>query len=159
MGEGEESHRLSKVGKRVTAQLICRVTCMGLSLIITFFLSKSKCFSLLILSLFPCGSAGKESACNAGDLGSIPGLERCPGEGKGYPLQYSGLENPWTVYSPWGRKESDTTEELSLHFFSKLAFIFKLERSLFLTGLICKLVKHLKSPFLKLFMLHWRIVD
>ena len=42
---------------------------------------------------FPCGSAGKESACNAGDLGSIPGLERSPWEGKGYPLQYSVLEN------------------------------------------------------------------
>ena len=40
-----------------------------------------------------CGSVGKESACNAGHLGSIPGLERSPGEGKGYPLQYSGLEN------------------------------------------------------------------
>ena len=39
---------------------------------------------------FPCGSAGKEPACNAGDLGSIPGLGRSPGEGKGYPLQYSG---------------------------------------------------------------------
>ena len=39
------------------------------------------------------GSAGKESTCNAGDLGSIPGLGRSPGEGKGYPLQYSGLEN------------------------------------------------------------------
>ena len=42
---------------------------------------------------FPCGSAGKESACNAGDLALIPGLERSPGERKGYPLQYSGLEN------------------------------------------------------------------
>jgi len=42
---------------------------------------------------FPCGSAGKESACNAGDLGLIPGLGRSSGEGKGYPLQYSGLEN------------------------------------------------------------------
>ena len=42
---------------------------------------------------FPCGSAGKESTCNVGDLGSIPGLGRSPGEGKGYPLQYSGLEN------------------------------------------------------------------
>ena len=42
---------------------------------------------------FPCGSAGKESACNAGDLGSIPELGRSLGEGKGYPLQYSGLEN------------------------------------------------------------------
>ena len=42
---------------------------------------------------FPGGSAGKESACNVGDLGSIPGLGRSPGEGKGYPFQYSGLEN------------------------------------------------------------------
>ena len=42
---------------------------------------------------FPYGSAGKESACNVGDPGSIPGLGRSPGEGKGYPLQYSDLEN------------------------------------------------------------------
>ena len=42
---------------------------------------------------FPWGSAGKESACNVGDLGSVPGLGRSPGEGKGYPLRYSGLEN------------------------------------------------------------------
>jgi len=42
---------------------------------------------------FPCGSAGKESACNAGDLGSISELGRSPGEGRGYPFQYSGLEN------------------------------------------------------------------
>ena len=43
---------------------------------------------------FPGGSAGKESACNAEDLGSIPGLGRFPGEGNSYPLQDSGLENP-----------------------------------------------------------------
>ena len=62
-----------------------------------------------------CGSAGKESACNVGDLGSILGLGRSPGEGKGCPLQYSGLENSMDcVYRPWGRKESDTTECLSL---------------------------------------------
>ena len=42
---------------------------------------------------FPCGSAGKDSACSAGDLGSIPGLGTSPGEGKGNPFQYSGLEN------------------------------------------------------------------
>ena len=42
---------------------------------------------------FPDGSAGKESACNVGDLGSILGLGRSPGEGKGYPLQYSDVEN------------------------------------------------------------------
>ena len=43
---------------------------------------------------FPGGSDGKESGCNAGDLGSIPGLGRSPGEGNGNPLQYSCLENP-----------------------------------------------------------------
>ena len=43
---------------------------------------------------FPGGSHGKESSCNAGDLGLISGSGRSPGEGKGYPLQYSGLENP-----------------------------------------------------------------
>ena len=43
---------------------------------------------------FPAGSDGKESTCNAGDLGSIPGSGRSPGEGNGNPLQYSGLENP-----------------------------------------------------------------
>ena len=47
----------------------------------------------ILNKVFPCGSAGKESACNAGDLGLIPGLGRSPGEGKGYLLQYSGLEN------------------------------------------------------------------
>ena len=47
-------------------------------------------------------SAGKESASNAGDLGSIPGFRRSPGEGKGYPLQYSGLEN--SMDCPWGRR-------------------------------------------------------
>ena len=56
---------------------------------------------------FPCGSAGKESACIVGDLGSILGLGRSPGEGSGYPLQYLSLENS-------GHKESDTTERLSL---------------------------------------------
>ena len=67
---------------------------------------------------FPCGSTGKESTCNAGDLGSIPGFGRFPGEGKGHPLQYSGLEN--SMDSPWGRKESDTTEWLSLSLWASL---------------------------------------
>ena len=68
---------------------------------------------------FPSGSDGKESACRAGDLGSIPRLGRFPGGGHGNPLQYSCLENPHgqrslqTTYSPWGRKELDTTERLS----------------------------------------------
>ena len=61
---------------------------------------------------FPCGSAGKESACNAGDLGSIPGLGRFPGEGKGYPLQYSGLENSMD-YTVHAVEKSQMTERLS----------------------------------------------
>ena len=60
---------------------------------------------------FSCGSAGKESACNAGDLGLIPELGRSPGDGKGYSLQYSGLEN--SMDNPWGLKEPDTTKQQS----------------------------------------------
>ena len=63
---------------------------------------------------FPGSSAGKESACNAGNLGSILGLGKSPGEGKGYPLQYSGvsisgLENSMDCIVN-GVAESDTTE-------------------------------------------------
>ena len=58
---------------------------------------------------FPGDSAGKESACNEGDLGSTPGLGRSPGEGNGYPLQYSGLENSMDCIVH-GVAGSDTTE-------------------------------------------------
>ena len=63
----------------------------------------------------PAGSDGKESTCDAGDLGSIPGLGRSPGGGYGNPLQYSCLEKSHghrslVGYSPWGHKESETTE-------------------------------------------------
>ena len=64
----------------------------------------------------PGGSAGKEFACSAGDLGSMSGLGRSPGEGKGYPFQYSGPENSMDcTVSSWGCKESDMTEQPSLH--------------------------------------------
>ena len=110
---------------------------------------------------FPHSSVGKEFTCNAGDPGSIPGLGRYPGEGIGYPLQYSWVSlvaqliknclqcrrpgfYPWVgkipwrrerlptpvfwpgefhgLYSPWGRKESDTTEQLSLFTVNQLCF-------------------------------------
>ena len=67
-----------------------------------------------MLSGFRCGSAGKESACNVGDLGAIPRLGRSPGEGQGYPLQYSGLENPMDCVVHGVAKKWDTTERLSL---------------------------------------------
>ena len=67
---------------------------------------------------FPGGSEGKESACNVGDLRSIPRLGRSPGGGNGNPVQYSCLENPHgqrclVGYGLWGRKELDMTEGLS----------------------------------------------
>ena len=70
---------------------------------------------------FPDSSAGKESPCNVGDLGSIPGLGTCPGEGKGYPLQYSGLENSMDciVY----RVAKSQTRLSSFHFTHSLLFI------------------------------------
>ena len=71
----------------------------------------SRCFSMFCRTLegFPGSSADKESACNAGDPSSIPGLGRSPGEGIGYSLQYSCLENPHGQrsvegYSPEGRR-------------------------------------------------------
>ena len=64
--------------------------------------------------VFPSGSDGKESGCNAGDPGLIPGLGRSPGEGKSNPLQYSCLENSIGRGARWatvhGIAESDTTE-------------------------------------------------
>ena len=66
---------------------------------------------------FPCGTAGKEFTRSTGDLSSIPGLERPPGEGKGYPLQYSGLESSMDcMYSPWGQKESEGLSDFPFHF-------------------------------------------
>ena len=67
---------------------------------------------------FPCGSAGKEYACNAGDLGLISGLERSPAEGKGYPLQYSGLENSMGYIVPGVAKSQ--TQMSDFHLFVQL---------------------------------------
>ena len=69
-------------------------------------------FNMLSSLGFHQNSVGKELACNVGHLGLTPGMGRSSGEGKGYPLQYSGLEN-FMDYSPWGHKESDMTEQLS----------------------------------------------
>ena len=68
-----------------------------------------------VYSGFPGGSEGKASACNAGDLGSIPESGRSPGEGNDYPLQFSCLENPmdrgaWRATIHMGHKESNTTK-------------------------------------------------
>ena len=69
-----------------------------------------------ILKGFPCGSTGKESACNVRDLGLIPGLGRSPGEGKGYPLQYSGLENSMDCIVHGVTKSWTRLSNFSFHF-------------------------------------------
>ena len=67
---------------------------------------------------FPAGSDSRETPCSAGDPGSISGLERSPGEGNAYPLQYSCLGNPVDRGAWWGHKESDTTEWLNTSTFT-----------------------------------------
>ena len=67
-----------------------------------------------VFLVFLCGSAGKESTCKVGELGSIPGLGRSPGEGKGYPLQYSGLENSVDCIVHGVAKSQTRLEQLGL---------------------------------------------
>ena len=78
-----------------------------------FFWALFKLPATLRVLGFPCGSDGKESACNAGDLGLIPTLERSPAEGNGNPGEFHG-QRSLAGYSAWGRKESDMIELLTL---------------------------------------------
>ena len=77
---------------------------------------EGKCYPTPVFLGFPCGSAGKESICNAGDLGSIPGLGRSPGEGKGYPLQFSGLENSMDYIVHGVAKSQTQLSDFHFHF-------------------------------------------
>ena len=86
-------------------------------------------FLVRFLQAITGGSRGKESACSAWDRGSIPGSGRSPGEGNGYPLQYSCLENStdrgaWWARAMWGHKQSDTTEWLILQAITFFPFFF-----------------------------------
>ena len=77
--------------------------------VLLFFVPSQNSVSVPLPEDFPGGSVGKASGCSAGDLGSIPGLGRSPGEGNGNPLQYSCLENPMDRFG-----ELDMTERLYL---------------------------------------------
>ena len=79
---------------------------------------------------FPCGSAGKESACNVGDLGSIPGLGRSSGEGKLYPLQYSGLENSMDCIVHGIAKSQTGLNDFHFHFHLGASLIAQLVKNL-----------------------------
>ena len=94
---------------------------------------------------FPGGSDSKESACNAGDLGSIPGFGRSPGGGHGNPLQYSCLENPHgqrslLSYSPWGCKVRHNWSNLAQHSIEWFAFCYPTKRISFKVCYKCKLI-------------------
>ena len=101
-----------------------------------------------VFLVFPCGSAGKKSACNVGDLGSVPGLGRYPEEGKGYPLQYFDLENS-IDYIVHEVAESDTTEPLLL---SDIAKFFCLKN--FLKWILHKYVQYQNETEIK----EWLII-
>ena len=73
---------------------------------------------------FPCGPVGKESVCNAGDLGSIPALGGSLGEGKGYPLQYSGLENSMVcIVHGVAKSRTRLNDRLSLSLFRRYFYL------------------------------------
>ena len=91
---------------------------------------------------FPGGSDSKESAHNVGDLSLIPGLGRPPGGEPGNPLQYSYLENPHRQrslagYSPWSRKELDTTERLTLSLRKTQTVLVQIMNILYIQFFIC----------------------
>ena len=102
---------------------------------------------------FRGGSAGEESACSAGDLGLLPGLGRAPGEGKGYPLRYSGLENPMDCIGLGVAKS--WTRPRDFHFHSTVLILF----SAFIPGspsptLSTNLLFTSESPLLSLSRFH-----
>ena len=89
--------------------------CFLLRWYISFLLPCNKLPQILVG--FPCGSAGKESACNSRDLGSIRGWGRSPGEGKGYPLQYSGLKKIPACIVYGFAKSQTRLSDFHFHFF------------------------------------------
>ena len=109
----------------------------------------------------PCGSNGKESACNVGDLDLIPGFGRSPGEGNGNPLQYSCLDNSMNrgAWRPWDLKELDTTEQLTYIYAVWGCYCpwiwdtihLTMTRDTYLTATICLPILHIKwgNPSIK----------
>ena len=99
---------------------------------------------------FPGGSVGKESVCNAEDLGSVSGWGRSPGGGHGNPLQYSCLENPHgqrnlADCSPWGCKESDTTEQLTHTYLRTSSSVYKCVQVSTSQNILCEVLALLSS--------------
>ena len=107
-------------------------------------LEKGQATHSCILGL-PCGSVGKESIHNLGDLGSIPGLGRSPGEGKGYQLQYSGLENSMdcTVHGV----SNSWTQLSDLHFTSSIIDYNLSSTTICFLCLFCHIILHVSVNY------------
>ena len=103
----------------------CYLTCIQISqeagkVFLYSHLLKNLPQFVVIHTGFPGGSAGKESTFNVGDLGSIPGLGRSPGEGNSFPLRYSGLENPMDCIVPGIAKSQTRLSDFYIHSLSTM---------------------------------------
>ena len=113
---------------------------------------------------FPGGSAGKETACNAGDLGLVPELGRSPGEGKGYPLQYSGLENSMDCIVHGVAKTQTRTSDLHLDSSVRMSWCHLAPFSLFKNILVVLFFDMITLLYFFIFtlfihfLLHWLLV-
>ena len=137
---------------------MCSIACTPPSAIEhIFFLKISTSLEKLLLVMrnmyspfsrncFPGGSEVKASACNAGDLSSIPGLGRPPGEGNGNPLQYSCLENPMDRGAWWATVHGVTKSRTRL---SDFTFTFPLQQNLIYTDLTPCLIRAVSQSYLK----------
>ena len=105
---------------------------------------------------FPCGSAREESTCNAGDLGSVLGLGRSPEEGKGYPLQYSGLENSmdWIIHAV----TKSWTQMSNFHSMNRLYFCSSIPDFL-VTSITWKLITTFTVSLRDIIPNNWRFVS
>ena len=115
-----QSHTCTKRSDRLPGFLACTLTTELLFTITSFF-----------CCCFPCGSAGKVSTCNVEDLGLTPGLGRSTGEKKGYPLQYSGLDNSMNCIVHVVTKSLTCLSNFHFHFFTFFKGFFKLKYSWF----------------------------
>ena len=108
---------LQAVRRRACSLDACPWMPAGAMYYCTFCTVRLRMFSLFfVFVVMSYGSAGKKSACNVGDLGSIPGLGRSPGEGKGYPLQYSGLEHSMDCIVRGVAKRQTRLKDFHFHF-------------------------------------------
>ena len=119
MGSQRVRHNWATELTELKVSGVCVFVCVCVCMCIYIHMHVCVILSTDSLSGFLGGSDSKESTCNVGNSGWVPGSGRSPGKGYNYPLQYSCLEKPmdrgvWQGYSSWGHKKYDRTEQLTL---------------------------------------------